>query len=238
MTKSYIASKPESKNMSGTDLDNGASTAVEHAYDSTHACKVCEQLKSREQQWWQARQHIIDLKERQMFWFGDNSLMMWLLWQLVSYVVVAIVLMLASKTLSFSLSIQQYVLIFALQTLVFIAAFVFKGNLANLLQNQIHRAQLKREQSFNEMMVLASDSLFPNVHAEAPLSLQRIYENNHHQLRLVSLHALLNHEIDAGRLILQQQTHADVLPLDLAEDELNDVADDIVYRSIVAHRDL
>lgn len=69
---------------------------------------------------------------------------------------------LASKTLSFSLSIQQYVLIFALQTLVFIAALVFKGNLANLLQNKIHRAQLKREQSFNEMMVLASDSLFPN----------------------------------------------------------------------------
>jgi hypothetical protein len=45
---------------------------------------------------------------------------------------------------------------------------------------------------------------------------------------------LLNHEIDAGRLILQQQTHADVLPLDLAEDELNDVADDIIYRSTVS----
>ncbi|MGM8885162.1 hypothetical protein ACS8FD_04405 [Psychrobacter sp. 1U2] len=232
MTKSYKASKPNS--ISGIELDNIASTAVEHDDDSKQASKVCEQLKSREQQWWQAHQRLIELKERQVFWFGDNSVMMWLLWQLVSYVVVALVLMLASKMLSVSLSLQQYVLIFALQTLVFIAAFVFKGNLANLIQNKIHRAQLKREQSFNEMMILASYSLFPDVHAEAPLSLQRIYENNHRQLRLVSLHTLLNHEIDAGRLILQQQTQADVLPLELAEDELNDVADDIIYRSTLS----
>lgn len=232
MTKTYKASKPDSS-ISGVELDTIASTAAEQDC-SKHESKVCEQLISREHQWWQARQRLIELKERQVFWFGDNSVMMWLLWQLVSYVVVALVLMLASKMLSVSLSLQQYMLIFALQTLIFIAAFIFKGNLANLLQNKIHRAQLKREQSFNEMMILASDSLFPSVHAEAPLSLQRIYENSHRQLRLVSLHTLLNHEIDAGRLILQQQTQADVLPLELAEDELNDVADDIIYRSTLS----
>ncbi|MGP4789765.1 hypothetical protein ACTXGJ_11640 [Psychrobacter sp. 1Y11] len=232
MTKSYKASKPDS--ISGMELDNIANPAVKYDCDSKHASKVCEQLKSREQQWWQAHQSLIDLKERQIFWFGESSMMMWLLWQLVSYFIVALVLMLASKMLNLSLSLQQYVLIFALQTLVFIAAFVFKGNLARLLQNKFHRAELKREQSFNEMMILASDSLFPDVHSQAPISLHSIYEQYDKQIQLMSLYTLLNREIDAGRLILQYETQAGSLPLELAEDELNDVAEDIIYRSTVS----
>lgn len=234
MTKSYKTSK--SDNLSPTEPNSLSNTKTNHprsAADPAYTSKICEQLKSREQQWWQAHQRLIELKERQVFWFGDNSVMMWLLWQLVSYVIVALVLMLASKMLGLSLSLQQYILIFALQTLGFIAAFIFKGNLANLLQNKIHRAQLRREQSFNEMLILAADSVFADVHARAPLSLQSIYEHNHRQLRLVSLYTLLNHEINAGRLILQQQTQADVLPLELAEDELNEAAADMVYRSML-----
>lgn len=228
MTQSYKTSKSDS--LSNLELTNPSN--FEH--DQNHEHKVCEQLKNREQQWWQARQRLIDLKERQVFWFGDNSGMMWLLWQLVSYVVMGLLLMLATKMFEISFSLKQYILIFALQTLVFIVAFVFKGNLANLLQNKIKTAELQRDQCLNEMIILASDSLFPRVYAQAPLSLQTIYESNQRQIRLVSLHALLTHEINAGRLILQHQTQANLLPLELAEDELNHLAFEMIYRSAIA----
>lgn len=160
--------------------------------------------------------------------------MMWLLWQLVSYVIVALLLMLASKVLSFSLSLEQYLAVFSLQTAIFITAVTFKRNLARFLQYKIYRAELKREQSLNEMIILAADSVFPNVHIQAPISLQSIYENNHCQIRLVSLYTLLDSEVRAGTLVLQQQTQADVLPLELAEDELNEVASEVVYRSVLS----
>ncbi len=231
VSKGYKAAKSDS--LSRIELDTSSGSNISHDAHN-HDSKVCEQLQNRENQWWQARQCLIDLKERQVFWFGDNSMMMWLLWQLVSYVIVALLLMLANKVLSFPLSLKQYLAVFALQTVVFIIAIVFKGNLARFLQNRICRAELKREQSLNEMLILAADSVFPNVHRQAPISLQSIYENNHCQIRLVSLYTLLNSEVRAGKLVLQQQTQADVLPLELAEDKLNEVASKVVYRSALS----
>lgn len=231
MTDSYNTS--ESDNPSSIDLTAIASLNLTDNHDSERADEIGEQLKNREQQWWQARQHLINLKERQVFWFGESSIMMWLLWQLVSYVVVALIVMLTSKMLNLVISLEQYLIIFTLQTFIYMSAFFFKGNLANLLQDKIHRAELKREQSLNEMIILASDSLFPSVYNQAPVSLQSVYEQHKKQIRLVSLYTLLKHEINAGRLILQQQTQADLLPLELAEDELNHVANEMVYRSLV-----
>ncbi len=228
MTHSYKTSK--SDNLSNIELNNTSS----FNHDRNHENKVCEQLKNREQQWWQAHQHLIELKERQVFWFGDNSGMMWLLWQLVSYVVVALLLMSISKVLNISLSLQQYLIIFALQTLIFIVALIFKGSIANLLQNKIYRAELKRDQALYEMVILASESVFPSVYAQAPISLQSVYEQHQKKIRLVSLYTLLKHETNTGRLILQQKTQVDLLPLNLAEDELNHVAKEMVYRSTVA----
>ncbi len=228
MTHSYKTSKPDP--LSSIELNNTSNST----HDLNHNYKVCEQLQNREQQWWQARQRLIELKERQVFWFGDNSMMMWILWQLVSYVIVALLLMLASKMLNLSLSLEQYLIVFALQTLIYVGALIFKSHLAKRLQNKIHRAELKREESLNEMVILASDSLFPDVHAAAPISLQSIYEQRDRQIRLVSLHTLLNSEINAGRLVLQQKTQANLLPLELAEDELNHLADEMIYRSTVS----
>lgn len=203
--------------------------------DNKEQCaNLCKQLSRREEQWWQARQRLISLEERRMFWFGDNSLIMWLLWQLVSYVVVAILLMLFGKLSDTSLLLWHYMAVFSVQTLLFIGMFACKGRLANYLQNSIDNADLTREQALNEMYILASDSILPDIHANAPISLQTIHERYNSQLRLASLQRLLQKEIDAGRLILSQyQIEAELLPPELADDELSPHAAEMIYKSLV-----
>lgn len=202
--------------------------------NNTRDSKIYEQLKRCEQQWWQARQRFIMLRERQMFWFGDNSHIMWLMWQLVSYIGVAIVLMLLSKLFSVQFYIWHYIVVFGVQTLFFITMFALKGKLANHLQRNIDNADMEREQALNEMTILASDSIFPDIHAHAPISLHHIYKRYESQLRLASLHFLLQKEIDAGRLILgEQQMEYQVLPPELADDELIPYADEMIYKSLM-----
>ncbi len=77
--------------------------------------------KEREQSWWQARQQLIERKEKKMFWYGENSLIMWLLWQLVVYVVVAMALMLLNNIFGISLPLWQYVSLFVIQTIFFVS---------------------------------------------------------------------------------------------------------------------
>lgn len=194
----------------------------------------CQKLKDCEQEWWQARQRLITLKERRMFWFGDNSLIMWLLWQFVSYVIVAIVIMLISRIFDISLTLGQYSAIFLVQTIIFIAMFAIKGRLANRLQNSINEANIARAQALSEMVILAADSVFPDTHRIAPISLQQIYERYDGALRLASLQCLLQSEIDAGRLLLgEHQIEAQVLPPELADHELPTYADQMIYKSLV-----
>lgn len=193
-----------------------------------------QELQRREQQWWQARHRLITLQERQLFWFGDNSIIMWLLWQFVSYVVVALVLMLLSKLFHMHLYLWQYMVVFGIQTLIFITAFAAKGRLANHIQHSIAKADSIREQKLNEMVILASDSIFPDIHAHAPISLQHIHERYEAQLRLASLQCLLQKEIDAGRLLLaQREIEARILPPELADDELTPYAADMIYKSLL-----
>lgn len=193
-----------------------------------------EQLKQREQDWWKTRQHLINLEERQMFWFGENSLMMWLLWQLVSYVVVAIVLMLLSKLLDTSIPVWEYITVFAVQTAIFIIMLFSKGRLANRLQSKIDEGEVTREEMLDEMAILASDSLFLDVHARSPISLQQLYEHYNAELHLSSLHCLLQREVDAGRIIVRQpHPEANGLPLELADHELAIHANEIIYKSVL-----
>ena len=214
--------------------ERGAKDIIVQHFDGSQRVELYEQLKQREQNWWQARQQLTLLKERQMFWFGDNSFMMWLLWQLVSYVVVAMILMLLSKLLNMSLPLWQYMSLFAIQTLIFIGMLSFKGRIANHLQNKINQADVLREEALNEMTILAADSLYPDVHAKAPISLQQIYEYYDAEFHLASLHRLLQREVEAGRLMLgQQQIGAEVLPLELADEELKDHASEMVYKSVL-----
>ena len=214
--------------------ERGAKDITVQHFDGSQRVELYEQLKQREQNWWQARQQLTLLKERQMFWFGDNSFMMWLLWQLVSYVVVAMLLMLLSKLLNMSLPLWQYMSLFAIQTLIFIGMLSFKGRIANHLQNKINQADVLREEALNEMTILAADSLYPDVHAKAPISLQQIYEYYDAEFHLASLHRLLQREVEAGRLMLgQQQIGAEVLPLELADEELKDHASEMVYKSVL-----
>ncbi len=214
--------------------ERGAKDINMQHFGGSQRVELYEQLKQREQNWWQARQQLTLLKERQMFWFGDNSFMMWLLWQLVSYVVVAMLLMLLSKLLNMSLPLWQYMSLFAIQTLIFIGMLSFKGRIANHLQNKINQADVLREEALNEMTILAADSLYPDVHAKAPISLQQIYEYHDAEFHLASLHRLLQREVEAGRLMLgQQQIGAEVLPLELADEELKDHASEMVYKSVL-----
>lgn len=202
--------------------------------DSAQRTEFYEQLKQSEHDWWHARQRLIMLKERQIFWFGDNSLMMWLLWQLVSYVVVAIVLMLLNNQLQMSLPLWQYMTVFGIQTLIFVITFASKDRLANHLQSSIYREELSRDQALNEMTILASDTIFVDIHANAPISLQHIHEHYKAQFRLTSLQYLLQQEIDAGRLTLGlHQIESKVLPPELADDELTAHANEMIYKSMI-----
>lgn len=221
--KALTAKNINAEKNSATDFD-----------DTKPRTELYEQLKQREQQWWQTRQRLIKLKERQMFWFGDNSLIMWLLWQLVSYVVVAIALMLFSKLLNTPLALWQYGLVFAVQALIFIVMLAAKGRLANHLKCRINKEECAREQALNEMTILAADSLLLDIHRKSPISLAQIYAHYDGQLRLASLHRLLQKEVDAGRLLLgQQQIEAHILPPEFADDELTAHAGEMIYRSVM-----
>lgn len=192
-----------------------------------------QQLKQREQLWWLSRQRLVVLKERQMFWFGDNSVMMWLLWQLVSYVIVAIILMLLNNLLILQLTLTQYAAIFITQTLILVIMLAFKPRLAKRIENDIAKEQMTSEQMLNEMTILADDSLFTDIHTLSPISLQQIYWHCNSQLRLISLQYLLQKEIDVGRLtLLSPSTKILALPIDLANDELTLDADKIIYKTL------
>lgn len=189
-------------------------------------------LKEREQCWWQARQQLIERQEKKMFWYGENSLIMWLLWQLVGYVVVAMALMLLNNVFGISLPLWQYVALFVLQTILFVSALAAKGQLANKLQRKIDKDELMAEEALNEMIVLAEDSLYPDVHDKSPITLQQLDDHLEGQFHLASLQHLLQKEVAAGRLIMDQQSlEVGILPPDLADDELNEHASEITYKS-------
>ena len=212
----------------------GAMDIKERYFDNQQDLGVYEKLQQLEQAWWKTHKHLILLKERQMFWFGDNSFMMWLLWQFVSYIVVAMVLMLLSKLLDVSLPLWQYVALFVIQTLIFVVMFSIKGRIARYLADKINREDLSREEMLNEMTILAADSLYRDVHARAPISLKQIYRFYDAQFRLASLHRLLQNEIDAGRLMYgEQKVDAGILPLQLADDALKEYARGIIYKSLI-----
>ncbi|GAF53803.1 LOW QUALITY PROTEIN: hypothetical protein JCM18900_12403 [Psychrobacter sp. JCM 18900] len=187
-------------------------------------------LKEREQSWWQARQQLIERQEKKMFWYGENSLIMWLLWQLVGYVVVAM----ACCSIIYSVSHYRYgnTSLYLYRPYFFVSALAAKGQLANKLQRKIDNDELMREEALNEMIILAEDSLYPDVHAKSPISLEALDDYLDGQLHLASLQCLLQKEVDAGRLIMEQQPpEVGVLPPELADDELNEHASEITYRS-------
>lgn len=215
------------------DLD-AKSISDDNVDSSDHHTRLYELLKQREQHWWQVRQQMLLHKERKMVWYGENSLMMWLLWQLVGYVVVATALMLLSNLFNIVLSLWQYVALFVLQTVLFIIMLMAKGRTANRLQRKIDKDELVSEEAFNEMVIIAEDSLFPDVHANAPISLRQIYDYFDGAFHLASLHGLLQKEVDARRLTLtRQHLDAKLLPPNLADDELDEHASEMIYKSII-----
>ncbi|WP_114701724.1 hypothetical protein [Psychrobacter proteolyticus] len=200
--------------------------------DSPQRSKLYKLLKEREQCWWQARQQMIGRQEKKIFWYGENSLIMWLLWQLVGYVIVAMALMMLNNVFSISLPLWQYISLFMIQTLLFVSALAAKSQLANKLQRKIDNDELMHEEALNEMIILAEDSLYPDVHAKSPISLEALDNYLDGQFHLASLQCLLQREVEVGRLIMEQQPpEVGILPPELADDELNEHASEITYRS-------
>jgi hypothetical protein len=141
-------------------------------------------------------------------------------------------LMLLNNMLNLSLSLWQYIALFILQTIFFVGILAAKGRLANKLQDEIDNDELMREETFNEMIILAEDSLYPDVHAKSPISLRQLGDYLNGEFHLSSLHCLLQKEIKAGRLIMEQQLlEVGVLPPELADVELIEHADNIIYKS-------
>lgn len=214
--------------------ENSSARNVENAYveSSQQRTQLYELLQQRERCWWQARQQLISRKERKMVWYGENSLMMWVLWQLVSYVILAMVLMFLNNLFNISLSLWQYIGLFLLQTVIFVAMLAAKRGNGTILQHKIDKNEMVREEVFNEMVILAEDSLYPDVHANSPVSLRQLYDYFDGHFHLGTLHYLLQKEVDAGRLTLgEQQMDAKILPLDLADDELDEHASKMIYKS-------
>lgn len=214
--------------------ENSSAKTIRNLYvnNSQQRIKLYELLGQREQCWWQARQQLLIRKERKMVWYGESSLMMWVLWQLVGYVIVAMALMLLNNLLDISLTLWQYFAVFVLQTVIFIFMLAAKGRTANILQRKIDKDEMVREETFNEMVILAEDSLYPDVHANAPVSLKQLHEYFDGRFHLATLHCLLQKEVDAGRLMLgKQQIDAKILPPDLADDELDEHASEMIYKS-------
>ena len=55
--------------------ERGAKDINVQQFEGSQRVELYEQLKQCEHNWWQARQQLALLKERQMFWFGGNSFM-------------------------------------------------------------------------------------------------------------------------------------------------------------------
>lgn len=231
-----INTTEDSNNYEGTvaaeDINNANTIRTAYVNNSQQRTKLYELLEQREQCWWHARQQLISHKERKVVWYGENSLMMWLLWQLVGYVIVAMVMMLLNNLLDISLTLWHYLALFVLQTVIFIFMLAAKGRTASTLQRKIDKDEMVREEAFNEMVILAEDSLYPDVHVNSPISLRQLHEYFDGRFHLATLHCLLQKEVDTGRLILgEQQIDAKILPPDLADDELDEHASEMIYKS-------
>lgn len=74
---------------------------------------------------------------------------------------------------------------------IFVGILAAKGRLANKLQDEIDNDELMREETFNEMIILAEDSLYPDVHAKSPISLRQLGDYLNGEFHLSSLHCLL-----------------------------------------------
>lgn len=215
-----------------TENNRTKSNRTAFVENSQQHIKLYRLLKQREQRWWRARQQLISCNERKMVWYGENSLMIWLLWQLVGYVIMAMVLMLLNNLLDISLILWQYMALFILQTVIFVVMLAAQGRMKSALQHKIDKAEVVREEALNEMVILAKDSLYPDVHSKSPISLRQLYEYFDGRFHLTTLHYLLQKEVDAGRLTLgTQEMDAKILPLDLADDELDEHASEMIYKS-------
>lgn len=190
-------------------------------------------LTNQEREWLAAREQVIALRSRMIFWYGDNSNILWLLAQMIAYAIIAMVLMFCSRAFDWNLTIWHYMAVFILDTILFIVTFSSRRRLAQHLERRIVRADQHREQALQKLYALAVETILPDIHAHSPLSLSAIENRYQYRLQLASLQLILQKEIEQGRLLLNHQDFAVHLPPEFAEYELHQYAGQMIYKSLL-----
>lgn len=190
-------------------------------------------LTAQEREWLIAREQEIALRSRMVFWFGDNSNILWLLTQMIAYAIIAMIIMFFSSAFDWDLSVWHYAAVFILDTILFVIAYSFRDRLAKRLEQRIIQSDQLREQALNKLYALARDSILPDIHAHSPLSLLAIESRYQYRLQLVSLQLILQKEIEQGRLLLNHQDFSVQLPPEFADYELYQFAEKMIYKSLL-----
>lgn len=193
-------------------------------------------LTAQEREWLAAREHVIALQSRLLFWFGDNSNILWMLAQLISYAIGITVLMFLSRVFDWDIALWHYVVVIIIQTAIFVLAYSSRGRLAHRLEQRIAESDQRRAQSLDKLYTLAVDSILPDIHAHSPLSLSAIESRYQYRLQLASLQLILQKEIENGRLLLSHQDFTVHLPPEFADYELHQYAEQMIYKSLIERR--
>jgi hypothetical protein len=200
---------------------------------STINGNMMDLLIDQEREWLMAREKVIALQSRMLFWYGDNSNILWVLSQLISYAIGTMLLMFLSRLFDWDLTLWHYVAVFIIQTAAFVIAYTSRGRLAQRLERRIAQSDQRREQSLDRLYTLATDSILRDIHAHTPLTLLDIESRYQYRLQLASLQLILQKEVEQGRLLLNHQDFTVHLPPEFAEYELHQYAGQMIYKSML-----
>lgn len=190
-------------------------------------------LTAQEREWLIAREQVIALRSRMVFWFGDHSNILWLLTQMIAYAIIAMIIMFISRVFNWDLSVWHYAAVFIFDTILFVIVYSSRGLLAQRLEQRIIQSDQRREQALNKLYALAQNSILPDIHAHSPLSLLAIESRYQYRLQLVSLQMILQKEVEQGRLLLNHQDFSVQMPPEFADYELHQFAEKMVYKSLL-----
>lgn len=191
------------------------------------------QLRLCERRWLKARERLISLAAQKEFWFGSQSAITWLMAQMVSYVVILMLAMLMSKLFVWPHSGWLYLWLFLAQPVFFILLYIGRAPLQSKLQSRMTKYNRLRAQALADMHLIATIEVLRDIHKHTPLSLRDIDRRYEQQIQMVSLHRILQKEVEENRMRVSSNGHDISLPPEFAEDQLHIDADKLIYRSLL-----
>lgn len=192
---------------------------------------VRQQLKRRAKLWLILRQKWQKKQARYALWFGETSLMMWLLALMCSYFLLAILVMFYGQRfdLLFDGLVVWFGGVFLVWTLVVGILYWQKNNLKDFFYHRLTQLELRIEENFSEMYVLARDSILPEIHAMPSMSLSKLYHYYQGEMSLISFYAILQEEVALHRMGVRYLGQNDY--------EMLSSFDDVFYQDLLKHSD-